>query len=288
MNKININGGIGYVFLKKDLDKILVFSDMHSSLPYCESNSIFISDWLNKKYTSKVLLEEVPRQGTKLKELWSGSEHTQKLKNLYLNNNIIDGVDIRPFIIPYSWELLIDSSIDKYKKEILGNTTLKDFLKLINDFYKLKHNYFIKNLGYVYTKDFLKKSLLGKHFMIIKKETSNFVNKNKDKLSQTINSILNNKIEILEKINDLISFIMEWYIIARIFKGKNDGKHKFIIHAGLAHTNNINLLLVKIYGFEEVQKDGINDMESSDEYTNGCLKLPNDIDAQFGGYFGIF
>ena len=59
----------------------------------------------------------------------------------------------------------------------------------------------------MYTKDFLKKSLLGKHFMIIKKETANFVNKNKDKLSQTINSILNNQIEILEKINDLISFI---------------------------------------------------------------------------------
>lgn len=291
MNSINISGSIGYIFMKNETDKILILADMHSTLPYCDSNEngIFISNWLGKKTDSRVLLEEVPRTNTKLKELWTTSPHTQKLKNLYLNSTSIDGVDIRPFLIPFSWELLFEKDISIEKKDYLSKIKLKSYLELINCFFTLKLEYFKKNLGYIYTKDFLKDSILGKHFLMLKNITKELIQTNKIYLSSTLKEVLKKKSYILEKINDFISFIMEWFIMARIIKWQKDGKHKFIIHAGLAHTANIHLILEKIYNFKVIDKHGINDMENSDDYANGCLKLPKEIDEQFGGYnVGIF
>ena len=108
MQDIFINGSIGYIYLKNFENQILLLSDNHSSENYCtihKNNSKFISDWLSTK-NSKVLLEEVPRmKGSELLELWS-SKHIQKLKDLYLkqklNENQIEGVDIRPLLIPFS------------------------------------------------------------------------------------------------------------------------------------------------------------------------------------------
>jgi hypothetical protein len=289
MNTINISGSIGYIFMKNETDKILILADMHSTLPYCDKNGIFISNWLGKKTNSQILLEEVPRTNTKLKELWTTSPHTQKLKNLYLNSTLIDGVDIRPFLIPFSWELIFEKNLSIEKKSYLSKIIFKSYLELLNCFFTLKLEYFKKNLGYIYTKDFLKDSILGKHFLMLKNTTKEFIQTNKKYLSSTLKEVLEKASYILERINDLISFIMEWFIMARIIKSKKDGKHKFIIHAGLAHTANIHLILGKIYDFKIIDKYGINDMENSDEYTNGCLKLPKEIDDQFGGYnVGIF
>ena len=84
-NDININGSIGYTLLENGNNKVLILSDMHSELPYCEKNGIFVSDWMKSKTKSKILLEEVPRTDSTLKELWPSSPHTQKLKDLYLS-----------------------------------------------------------------------------------------------------------------------------------------------------------------------------------------------------------
>ena len=88
-NDININGSIGYTLLENGKNKVLILSDMHSELPYCEKNGIFVSDWMKSKTKSKILLEEVPRTDSTLKELWPSSPHTQKLKELFLSNSIV-------------------------------------------------------------------------------------------------------------------------------------------------------------------------------------------------------
>ena len=61
-----IYGTIGYVFLKKDNRKIIVLADQHDTLPSCE-NKINVAEWFKSKFkTSKILLEEVPRENNKL------------------------------------------------------------------------------------------------------------------------------------------------------------------------------------------------------------------------------
>ena len=58
-------------------------------------------------YDVNILLEEISREDFKLQELWSTSEHTIKLKNLFLNNQQhIHDIDIRPYLVPFSWELV--------------------------------------------------------------------------------------------------------------------------------------------------------------------------------------
>jgi ERCC4-related helicase len=289
MSEININGSIGYTYLINNNYNILVLADMHSKLQYCKDDSIFISDWMNKKTKSKILLEEVPRLGAKLKELWPDAPHTQKLKELYLNSQVIDGVDIRPFIIPFSWELLLESDINDNKKREFDKITLYDYMDLINYFFKLKHKHFIKTLGIIYTKEFLKTSKLATHFLNLKKESKQLMKDNKKLLNKNIEFIINRNDGLMDKINELTSFIMEWYIIAKIFQGIQNNENNFIIHAGLAHTSNIILLLQKVYDYKIHDLNGINNYDS-DKYhsSNGCLKLPTRINDLFGGDYGIY
>ena len=279
---MSINGSIGYIYLTHEQNKILILSDNHSKLPYCNNeNSQFISDWLNHKSKSKILLEEVPRTDTILKELWPSSEHTQKLKELYLTSKVIDGIDIRPFLIPFSWELLDDPKMSKELKIL----TLYQYFKFIALFYTLKHSYMIENLNKVYKKDYLESSLLGKHFIKIKNKTKQFIKDNRLLFTEPLYKLIKTHQYLFEMINDLISDIMEWYTIAKIFN--SSGYNNFIIHAGLVHTSNINLILQQEYNYKIVDFDGLINLRDGDNYTNGCLKLPSYIDDQFGGGFGI-
>ena len=272
-----LSGSIGYTFLNDNNKKILILSDMHSKMPYC-NNGMFISEWLKTKKTSKVLLEEVPRLGSKLKELWPSSPHTQKLKEMYLNNStVINGVDIRPFLIPYSWELIFE----KYE---LPDINLKEYLEYIDNFFQLKHNFFINDLKLVYTKNFLDNSKLGEHFFKMKNNVEEYVKENKNVLGKKVKILINtNNPIIFEKINDIISNIMEWYIIAKIFNENTN--NNFIVHAGLLHTSNINKLLLTHYKFKLTNFDGIYSIDDvNKENTKGCLILPTVIDKQLGGY----
>ena len=286
INNLNINGSIGYTYLQDSKNKILILADMHSTLPYC-NNGVFVSDWINNKNKSKILLEEVPRTDTILKELWPTSIHTQKLKELYLNSKIIDGVDIRPFLISFSWELLEDPNIEVRRRKEMESSSLYDYFKFISLFFNLKHEYIMKNLNKIYTKDFLQSSLLGKHFIRIKNETKKFIQDNDLLFNKPVYILMRTNQNILNTVNDIISNIMEWYTIAKIFQGNLSGYNNFIIHAGLAHTSNINLILQKEYNYNINNFDGIINLKDGDNYTNGCLKLPSYIDDQFGGGFGI-
>jgi hypothetical protein len=267
---ISIYGAIGYTLLKNNKNKVLIFADKHDDSDSCYSDTD-IADWFNKKNNSNILLEETPRNDNIiLKDLWIDSYHTQKLKKLYLSKpKVIQGIDIRLYLIPYSWEL-VDS---------INNTTLFEFLKELNDFFSIKNEYCLNNLS-IYKNMPKIKSKNGEHFLELKKKFYNLVKKNKTNLYDTVLELKNNKINILEKINDMLDNILEWYICASININKSN-----IIHTGLAHSEKIVDLLEKYYGYKKQLFNGINKLdEIKYKPMNGCIQLPNDIENQFGGF----
>ena len=163
----NLYGTIGYTILKNNQtnNKVIVFADRHDNLPQCD-NKTNIAEWFKQKmHSSKILLEEVPRDSVELEELWSDSEHTQDLKNLYLSNSQeINGLDIRPLLIPFSWELSNNT-------EPVHNIITRKYLKKIDKFFQLSNSYLIENLPN-YNVEKLKGTKLGIHFLLIKSEQS--------------------------------------------------------------------------------------------------------------------
>lgn len=274
-----IYGTIGYVFLKKNNRKIIVLADQHDTLPSCE-NKINVAEWFKSKFkTSKILLEEVPRENNKLLELWETSPHTQELKKLYLDNtDIMPGMDVRPFMIPFSWEVLNQMDTNKIEYDI----TMIEYLEEIDKFFSLQNSFIMKNLSN-YSVNFLKDSLLGKHFMIIKNKYGEFLEllDNENLFDKKIKYINSNYYDKLLNINHILDNIMEWYICAQIelYYDKS-----IIIHAGLAHTDKIINFLKDHYNFIIHAQEGINTLENARyELRNGCIELKQEINNQFGG-----
>jgi hypothetical protein len=279
MGDIFINGSIGYIYLKNVDNQILLLSDNHSSTNYCKmDNSQFISEWLLTKKNSKVLLEEVPRiDGSELLELWT-SKHIQKLKDLYLNNEQIEGIDIRPLLIPFNLDIFKIDNIDKEYIEEIKNINIIDYLKILDYFFEFKY---IENIGIVYVDINNKK--LTKHFLELKDSYDNLK-------KQYHNNVLVINIDegFKNELDELLSFIMEWYTIVKIFYNNKFGINKFIIHAGLLHTTNLNKILIDSYGYEKINSDGIIDIDKikddNDDDDDNCLKIPFSVNNQFGGY----
>lgn len=274
-----IYGTIGFVFLTKGNKKIIVLADQHNTLPECD-NKINIGMWFKKKFnTSKILLEEVPREDNKLIELWQESPHTQELKNLYLDNStIISGMDVRPFMIPFSWEVLEDINLSDKNY----NITIIEYLKEIDNFFTLQNKYLIDNLSN-YNYDILKNNLLGKHFLIIKRRYNDFLKdlSSKKLLNEKIRFLYNNYNTKLLSLNNLLDDIMEWYICGQIHLYSDK---PIIIHAGLAHTTKIIKFLESHYEYDIKYQEGLNDLEYAFNRNRvGCINLPNEIDVQFGG-----
>jgi len=274
-----IYGTIGFVFLAKEYRKIIILADQHDTLPECE-NKINIANWFKKKFnSSKILLEEVPREDNKLIELWQESPHTQELKKLYLDNpTIISGMDIRPFMIPFSWEVL--EQIDTLNNDY--NINMIEYLKEIDNFFSLQNTFIMSNLPN-YNVNILKDTLLGKHYLLIKNRYENFLEElnNQELLTQQIRYLNDNHNSKLSILNNLLDDIMEWYICAQV-NLYND--KSIIIHAGLAHTDKIIKLLQSHYSFEIKHQEGINSMNKIGYGSrSGCIQIPLEIDSQFGG-----
>jgi hypothetical protein len=287
-NSININGSIGYTLLKNGKNNILVLADMHDELPYCDKKitSMFINEWFETKKNSVILLEEVPRYGVTLKELWPSSPHTQKLKDMYLKkDSTVIGVDPRPYLVEYSAVILNEdpknSPDDKYPT---GDDTLKEHFNELNKFYSLTHEFFIKLLPNIYNIKYLPLSPLGQHFLDLKHFIRQLVKKNSKFNNKKMKDIIKENSRIIDEIDKCISNVMEWYIIANIFQGLENGKNNFIIHAGLAHTTNLIELLQSYYGFQIVSENGITHMDGYNVKYSGCLEIPNKINDLFGGY----
>lgn len=280
----NIYGTIGYTLLKNPNteNKIIILADMHDRLPECGNNTN-ISDWFKSKFhSSKILLEEVPREKVTLQELWGESPHTQNLKNLFLTNqHIIHAVDIRPFLIPFSWEILSDSKTfdDQYY-----DIKLKKYLFSINNFFKLELNYLIEKLPN-YKLEKLINTKLGEHFLKIKKNWKIFLDNYQIYLNYQIRILYQNNHNLLDKVSDIINEIMEWYICANIELNSNKS---IILHTGLAHSDKVLEWLTNHYNYELEKSSGINKMdEISLKPMSGCISLPDNIETQFGGMNGF-
>lgn len=269
----SIYGMIGYTILVNNNKKVLIMADRHDDLPKCPDSYESVAKWMKSKFNSSdILLEEVERSNSELGELWSSSEHTQELKNLYLDNSeIIVPIDIRNDFIPYSWEVYTIN-------EPSHNIKMYEFLGLINNFFMLKNNK-LNQLDY-YNSYKLKNTPLGQYYLQIKKRYTNFVYKNIKNLRKYMGQI--NRSLIFEEFNDILHDILEWYAVSKII---NSEKESIIIHTGLAHSDKIMNILVELFGFKIHHQEGTNEMNNINE-TNmkSCFKLPSSMHAQFGGF----
>lgn len=271
---MNISGATGYTILfNSELNKkILLFSDIHDEVKYCRNidNFINIDKFLsNKMHTGQVLLEEsVSHPKLNLVDLWPNAKHTQDLKILLKNNpSKIIPIDIRPLLIPFSWQFI--ESNNMYK-----NITLEKYLSLITIFFNKKgliwDNYIFDYLEHIHHD--VKKKLFNIHFEQLKKDFNNKLSKFRN---NTLGDIYKNDYEYLQNIDIINSYIMEWYILILIFSDRRDS----IIHTGLSHSHNINRLLTVSYGFKILEQAGLNDITKFNHNlnvdVNACIrKIP--------------
>ena len=266
-----ISGSIGVIILKNNKKIITVLADDHSNSVYCKNQDMSIKDYLKDKINKgdQVLLEEVPRDNFKLKELWPDTLHTQELKKLFLEDKRVTGVDIRPYLIPFSFQVV---QIDKK----LLDFPIKKYMSLLDDFFELKGHFYKEIVSPVIKNLKIKNSGLGKHlkkllsdYKKIKKELNNY------SPSAPIHEFFYGNTLLLNKISLLADNIMEFYTLLNAFKTE-----KFsIIHTGLFHSSTIIDLLTSIYQFKIIYKNGNNEYTGQRSHTS-CIYLPGN--EEFG------
>ena len=271
-----IYGTVGYVFLKskKDNSYILLLSDIHSQLDYCK-NFVYVSEWLKSHMDNiNILLEEVSREDFKLNELWSNSDHTIKLKNLFLNNTkLIHDIDIRPYLIPFSWEFL------EFKTDPTKDMILKDYLSNINLFLYFRLDKIKNKVPNIYNKKQIKKLGLRIELNKLRQQFKLYIKTNIKLMNSNISDIIKINKDILFMYNDLLNSCMEWFTIVKIYDLKLKNNKNFIIHTGLYHCDKISKTLQNQFDYLVMGANGINDIDSAEIQTNiiGCLKIPEQI-----------
>ncbi len=272
-----LSGSVGFTFLfNKDIDKaILLLADVHDGVSYCKRDSVMIDKWLSdKSIKNDILLEEAVREELSLTDLWPGAEHTQRLKKLNKENKKIKPVDIRPLLIPFSWELL-----DRVDKPELRKTTLDEFLINIDDFFNLKKTKLMMKYIVPEVKQLLQNAnehinkIIKIHLNEMKDYYMEYRSNNKKYLDKTMYDIYHIDKDILEDINNIITMIMEWYILVLIFNSPENS----ILHLGLAHSNRILDFLKEIYNFDVIKEGGVNEIALITKDPDACLLMPEEI-----------
>jgi hypothetical protein len=259
---------------------VLLLSDIHDGVKYCIEESIMIDKWLNSKDNNDILLEEIVDKQLNLTDLWPSSIHTKKLKELNQNNPKIKPIDIRPLLIPFSWEIV-------YTNKKLEHVTLKEYISELDNLFSLKKTHFF--MTYIYpevkklkSKEIFKVSLIT-HFNELKNIFEEFKKENNEYMNKTILYIYNleNNLQynnnLLETINNITSMVMEWYILLLIHNSDNNT----IIHIGLAHSDKILELLKDVYQFKIIKESGINRMIDIDINNDACINIPQNITNLF-------
>ncbi len=278
-----ISGSIGYTLLKhKTINKhVLILADVHDGVTYCSQDSDMIDTFLHKGANKNdILLEEVFREDLNLKELWPSSPHTRKLKELNIKNTKIKPVDLRPMLLPFSWELT-ELSQD------MANMTLIKYIEGIENLLNLKEtkllrNYILPELQKLKEKEHFRVSLVT-HFNEIKDIFNEYKVKYNKFLFEKIKVIYKTNQHILELINNMLSMIMEWFVLVCIHNSTNNT----IVHMGLAHSERLVELLVDVYEFEIISLQGINKMtEIVDSDMKSCIFVPdNNMDLFKNKYY---
>ncbi len=275
-----LSGSVGYTLLANTKKKVLILADIHDGVSYCQRDSVMIDSFLSSKTDENidVLLEEVLREQFTLGDLWPSSTHTSKLKQLNQNNKKIIPIDIRPLLIPFSWELLYNNPQNK-----IGTMTLNNYLIGLDHIFNLRGSKLMKQYIAPQVKQLREISdektigILLKHFEEMKQIYFEYREKNKEYLDKTIIEIFTLDKKKLEEINDMTSMLMEWYILLLILNSRRSS----IMHLGLAHSNRVLDFLTETYEFKILKSNGVNKISEvinkSDKQQTACLLLPTDL-----------
>lgn len=274
MNKIY--GMVGYTILTHYNKKVLVIADMHDVMKPCPEKYVTIGNWMKEKFnTSDILLEEIERsEDNIIKELWASSDHTQELKNLYLENkDTIIPIDIRHNFIYYSWRLFNPNEKTHCIK-------MYEYLELINSFFTLQNKNLKEKLEY-YKPCVLKNTILGNYYLQIKNKYKQFINNNINNLKKNMGDL--NRDNIFEEFDDILDNILEWYTIYNTIYSK---KNSIIVHTGLAHSEQIVNILKNLFHFNVYHEEGTNRLiDINENNIKSCFRLPTSMHSQFGGYY---
>lgn len=281
-----LSGSVGYSLLSLPIQNkqhnVLILADIHDGVEYCKQDSIMIAELLKKLGSSNtVLLEETIREKTQLLSLWPDSLHTSQLQELNKNDMDIIPIDIRESLIPFSWELV-------HVKEQLGEMTLVDYIKPLDEFFNKTSSFYKKYIEEPYYLMKLNnkfKLSLERHFIALKDLFEKYKTDNSTNLNTPIKTLYRNNLIILEQINNLISMIMEWYCILLVHNSENN----IILHLGLAHSTRLIDILTQVYRYKNTSERGLtrltNDMESK-SYSS-CIMIPSDVLNRFVPKYGF-
>jgi hypothetical protein len=271
-----LSGSVGYTLLEKTNKRVLILADIHDGVSYCQRDSIMIDTWLSSKTDDNdVLLEEVLREEFKLGDLWPSSIHTGRLKELNQNNKKIIPIDIRPLLIPFSWEILLNDPNNE-----IGKMPLNRYLIGLDHIFNLRSSKLMKQYIAPQVKKLRETSdkktinILLTHFEEMNRIYCEYRTTNKKYLDETISDILKKDKDILENINDMTSMLMEWYTLLLILNSSRNS----IMHLGLAHSNRILEFLTETHEFKILKSSGVNTItaiiDKSEKAPNACLVIP--------------
>jgi len=264
-----LSGATGYTKLKNNSKEVILFSDIHDGVNYCKKSSdhINISDYLNlNSEKNQIILEEsINDPKLNLTDLWPNAFHTRNLKKLKEENLNIIPVDIRPYLIPFSWQLAKHNKL--YKK-----LPIKKYLDCLFKFFNKDGDIYRKYIhSYIeYINDNNKKKIL-KIFNDIKDNFLVLYNKYNNETIETILKVKKDE-DFFYKIEEINSLIMEYYIVLLILSDTRNS----IIHTGLAHSTKLKEIL-KIFDYKIDEENGmtsINNYTGSNR-TNACTINPD-------------
>ena len=271
--KLNISGLVSYTLLLNPNNNklILLLGDIHDGVQYCEKDQMWIDtifDKIIKKTNIKVLLEEVPRDGLELIDLWPNAEHTKRLKEWFLKNqdNIIP-IDIRPYLIPFSHQKYELNLLDNNEKNII----MKDYLRTITNLFELNNNLldktiiFFKNIFNALQNKSTHKDIL-KLFKKLEQKYKNLLNEinQEESFEKTIKSNYN----WFSKLEEFKLNIMDWYTILLLL-----GNNHNIVHFGLAHYLNVFQKLKNNFNFKVIHESGLNNLNEIKDPINACINI---------------
>jgi hypothetical protein len=267
---LNVSGSMGYVLLEKNGQYILLFSDIHDGVNYCSNvDSEFISKVLLDYANNNIILleEAVKEPELNLKALWPNAKHTQQLKELSMKyQKDIKSIDIRPILIPFSWELI---TTNKKFKQI----PFRAYISLLGDFFNRRGKFYEKYFKKVICDD----EYLNKHHIVLNELYMELYNH--EYATNPLIFFYNNDRETLYNLNYLLDLVMEYYMYIYIICFKNE---RIVIHTGMAHSQRMIEFLTKYYHYKVIQEDGINYIDKIGNGTpSACVKLPQNVKGIF-------
>ena len=136
----------------------------------------------------------------------------------------------------------------------------------------------------LYKVQFLKPEIkkLLKHLQEIADEFNEIYTETKES-DKTVEFYFKNKLYVLKHINDIVSYIMEWYSIILMINEKQNS----IVHLGLAHSDRLITELKNRYNFKYVTGDGINSMSNLSKIKSACVNL-NGINNKYNKKYSLY